>query len=158
MVLLLKPGFLLSIFAPGGHFFGLQARAITAKAKRLAIPVESHPGQNQKQNNMDNSIMELAKSFPGVSITIPAGELEKFGNALIEGTMKRYREDLAAREAEKQEEKLLTAKEVARKFGVCTKTVTRWRKAGIISPVPVGGLLKYRNSDCRRIMEEKAQA
>lgn len=107
---------------------------------------------------MEKTIMELAQQFPGVSITIPAGELEKFGNALIEGTMKRYREDLAAREAEEREEKLLTAKEVAQKFGVCTKTVTRWRKAGIISPVPVGGLLKYRNSDCRRIIEERGQA
>lgn len=101
--------------------------------------------------------MELAKNFPGVSVTIPAEELEKFGTTLIEGTMKRYREELAARESEEQKEKLLTAKEVAEKFGVCTKTISRWRKAGIISPVPVGGLLKYRNSDCRRIIEERGQ-
>lgn len=107
---------------------------------------------------MENPIIDLAKQFPGVAITIPAGDLEKFGTALIEGTMKRYREDLAAKEAEERNEKLLTAKEVAQKFGVCSKTITRWRKAGIISPVPVGGLLKYRNSDCRRIIEEMAKA
>ena len=107
---------------------------------------------------MENSIMDLAKQFPGVSISIPARELEKIGTALIEGTMQRYREDLAAREAEERNEKLLTAKEVAQKFGVCAKTITRWRKAGIITPIPVGGLLKYRNSDCLRIIEDKAQA
>ena len=106
---------------------------------------------------MDYSIIDLAKQIPGVSLTIPAGELERFGEALIEGTIKRYREDLAAREAEERNEKLLTAKEVAKKFGVCTKTVTRWRKAGVISPIPVGGLLKYRNSDCLRIIQERGQ-
>lgn len=99
--------------------------------------------------------MDLAKQFPSVAITIPAVELEKFGVALIEGTMKRYREDLAQRESEERNEKLLTAKEVAQLFGVCTKTITRWREAGIITPVPVGGLLKYRNSDCRRIIQAR---
>lgn len=99
--------------------------------------------------------MELTKTFPGVSITIQAGDLEKFGNALIEGAMKRYREDLAAREAEERQEKLLTTKEVAKTFGVCAKTITRWRKAGIITPVPVGGLLKYKSSDCRRIIQAR---
>lgn len=109
-------------------------------------------------NSMDNTIIELAKQCPGVAITIRAEDLEQFGAALIEGTMKQYRADIEAREAEERNEKLLTAKEVAAKFGVCTKTITRWRKAGIITPIPVGGLLKYRNSDCRRIIEEKDQA
>lgn len=143
---------------PWRAFFGLQAKQSPPDAKRPAMPVDCHPGQNQKNSIMDNSIMELAKTYPGVSITIQAGDLEKFGNALIEGTMKRYREDFAAREAEERQEKLLTAKEVAKTFGVCTKTITRWRKAGIITPVPVGGLLKYKSSDCRRIIEAKDKA
>lgn len=106
---------------------------------------------------MENSIMNLARTFPGVSITIPAEELEKFGNDLIEGAIKRYREGFAAKEAEMHEEKLLTAKEVAKKFGVCAKTISRWRKAGIISPISVGGLLKYRNRDCQRIIDAQSR-
>ncbi len=106
---------------------------------------------------MEKTLVELAKEFPGVSLQIPAGDLEAFGTALIEKTIKRYREELATKEAEEQNEKLLTAKEAATKFGVCAKTISRWRKAGIICPVHVGGLLKYRNSDCMRIIAKQQE-
>ncbi len=97
--------------------------------------------------------MEMAGNYPSVAVTVPVAELEKFGNTLVEKAIARYKDELEAREATEREEKLLTAREVAAKFGVCVKTVTRWRKAGYIEPVPVGGLFKYRLSDCRKIQE-----
>lgn len=99
-------------------------------------------------------LLKLAGEHPGLSVTIPAAELEKFGSSLVENAIARYKNELQARELAESEEKLLTAREVAAKFGVCAKTITRWRKAGYIEPVPVGGLLKYRLSDCKRILEE----
>ncbi|MBR6864240.1 MAG: helix-turn-helix domain-containing protein [Bacteroidales bacterium] len=103
-------------------------------------------------------LMELAQQFPQVSITVPAGELLSFGNAIVSETMAQYRAVLEAQIRAENEEKLLTAREVAALFNVCTKTVTRWKNAGYLTPVPVGGILKYRQSECRRIIEERGRA
>ena len=107
---------------------------------------------------MQDSITELAKQFPGVAITIPAEDLEKFGNNLVKNTIEQYRAEIAAKEAEARQEKLLTAKEVAEFFGISTKTVTRWRDRGQLTPVYVGGLIKYRKSECLRILEDQQKA
>jgi hypothetical protein len=103
-------------------------------------------------------LMELAQQFPQVSITVPAADLLSFGAAIVSDTMARYRTELEARIRAENEEKLLTAREVAALFNVCTKTVTRWKKAGYITPIPVGGIIKYRHSECRRIIEERGRA
>jgi len=103
---------------------------------------------------MDNNVTQLVEKYPGVAITIQAGELHKFAEFLIEQTIKGWREEVEAKVAESQQEKLLTAKEVASLFGVCTRTVARWCEAGILTPIPVGGLLKYKRSDCLKIIED----
>ena len=103
-------------------------------------------------------LMELAQNYPQVSITVPAGDLLSFGTAIVSDTMARYRAELEAKIQAENEEKLLTAREVATLFNVCSKTITRWRKAGYLTPVIVGGILKYRRSDCRRIIEERGRA
>lgn len=102
--------------------------------------------------------LELAGDYPGLSVTIPAAELEKFGSALVDKAICRYKNEIEAKEMAAKEEKLLTTREVAAKFGVCSKTIARMRQAGIIEAIPVGGLLKYRLSDCNRIMKDKAGA
>lgn len=102
--------------------------------------------------------MELAQQFPQVSITIPAADLFSFGAAIVSDTIARYKAELEARIQAEKEEKLLTAREVAALFNVCTRTVTRWRKTGYLAAVPVGGILKYRRSECCRILEEKGRA
>lgn len=100
------------------------------------------------------SIMELAGHYPGVAVTVPVAELERFGSTLVEKAIERYKNELEAKAIAEKEERLLTAREAAKLFGVCVKTVSRWRQAGYIEPVPVGGLFKYRLSDCQRILEE----
>ena len=102
-------------------------------------------------------LMELAQQFPQVSVTIPAADLLSFGAAIVSDTMARYKAELEARIQAENEEKLLTAREVAALFNVCTKTVARWKKAGYLTAVPVGGILKYKRSECRRIIEEKGR-
>ena len=78
--------------------------------------------------------------------------------ALLHKARNEYEAEIDRKIRAEKEHALLTAKEVAEYFSVSTKTVTRWRKAGYIEPVAVGGIYKYRRSDCRRLLEEKGRA
>ena len=138
---------------------GLRLDTFDTHRKRDALPQERSPGGNQTPAIMEQvKLMELAQQFPQVSVTIPAADLLSFGAAIVSDTMARYKAELEARIQAEKEEKLLTAREVAALFNVCTKTVARWKKAGYLTAVPVGGILKYRRSECRRILEEKGRA
>jgi excisionase family DNA binding protein len=54
-------------------------------------------------------------------------------------------------------ETLLTPSEVASIFGVNPKTVTRWARAGRISSIKtLGGHRRYRASEIRRLLDERA--
>lgn len=56
-------------------------------------------------------------------------------------------------------EQLLTPGEVAKMFRVHPKTVTRWAKAGRIARVRTpGGHGRYRESDVRALLQQKAKA
>lgn len=103
-------------------------------------------------------LLELAQQFPQVCITVKAEDLLSFGSAIVSDTMAKYRAELEAKIQAENEERLLTGKEVAALFGVCSRTVARWKKAGYLTPVPVGGILKYKKSECRRIIEERGKA
>jgi predicted site-specific integrase-resolvase len=52
---------------------------------------------------------------------------------------------------------LLTEEQVAAEFGVDVKTVTRWAKAGKITPVPGSGRhRKYRQEEVKALREGNA--
>lgn len=54
-------------------------------------------------------------------------------------------------------EKLLTPREVADRFGVNTKTLARWAKAGKVSSIrTLGGHRRYRPSEIRALLEENS--
>lgn len=54
-------------------------------------------------------------------------------------------------------EKLLTPREVAAQFGVNTKTLARWAKAGKLTSIrTLGGHRRYRPSEIRELIEENS--
>ena len=101
---------------------------------------------------MEATILELAKQYPQVSITVQAADLLALGSSIVADTMARYRAEIEARERAEKEEKMLTAQEAGEMLGVCEKTLYRWRRAGYIEGVQVGGVIKYRRSACRAIL------
>ena len=101
---------------------------------------------------MDASILEIAKQYPQVSITVQAADLLALGASIVSDTMAKYRAEVEARERAEKEEKMLTAQEAGKMLGVCEKTLYRWRRVGYIEGVRVGGVVKYRRSDCRAIL------
>lgn len=97
------------------------------------------------------NLLELAREFPAVSITVNAADLLALGSAIVADTMAQYRAEI---EAEKRET-LLTATEAGQLLGVCEKTLARMRKRNAIEGVRVGGQIKYRRSDCLAIINER---
>jgi excisionase family DNA binding protein len=54
-----------------------------------------------------------------------------------------------------EDEKMLSAADVARRFGVNPKTVTRWAKAGKLECVrTLGGHRRYRASNIEELLKE----
>ena len=96
--------------------------------------------------------MELAKQYPQVSITVQAADLLAMGASIVSDTMAKYRAEVEARERAEKEEKMLTAQEAGKMLGVCERTLYRWRRAGYIEGVRIGGVIKYRRSACRAIL------
>lgn len=101
---------------------------------------------------MEASILEIAKQYPQVSITVQAADLLAMGASIVSDTVAKYRAEVEARERAEREEKMLTAQEAGKMLGVCERTLYRWRRAGYIEGVRVGGVIKYRRSDCRVIL------
>ena len=112
-------------------------------------------GTNNTVQQMDTNLLEIARTCPGLSITVNADDLRAFGAALVSETMQQYRATVEAEIRAKNEDRLLTVYEAAKLLGVCTKTVYRIRKAGEIEAVPVGGQLRYRRSDCLAILSNR---
>lgn len=102
-----------------------------------------------------HSIAEIAREFPQVSITIRADDLLEFGRQLVADTMAAARRDEAARIKAAEAEDLITDAEACQLFGVTTATLWRWRKRGYIEGISVGGRIKYRKADCRRILAKE---
>ena len=107
---------------------------------------------NAKLQPMEANILEIAKQYPQVSISVQAADLLALGSSIVADTIAKYRAEVEARERAEREEKMLTAQEAGKMLGVCEKTLYRWRRAGYIEGVRVGGIIKYRRSDCRAIL------
>ena len=104
---------------------------------------------------MEPEIIELSKRFPQMSLMVQASDLIAFGKAIVSETMAVYQTEMAEREKADKEEKMLSAQEAGNILGVTPKTLFRWRKAGYIEGVCIGGSIKYRRSDCRAILANR---
>lgn len=120
--------------------------------KRKAAPQGRRPGANLNTTLSMQTIAEIARDFPQMCITIPAADLLEFGKQLITDTMEAARQEEAARIKEAEAGEMLTAAEACKFLGITDATLWRWRKRGIITGQPVGGRIKFKKADCRRIL------
>lgn len=101
------------------------------------------------------SIAEIVRECPQVSITIQAGALMEFGRQLVADTMAAARREEADRIKEAEADALITDEDARALFGVNASTLWRWRKRGYLEGISVGGRIKYRKADCQRILAGK---
>lgn len=62
-------------------------------------------------------------------------------------------EVLSAKIEKKTDEIYYTSEQTANRLQVDKSTLWRWNKAGYLSPIKVGGKIRYRESDIKKAME-----
>lgn len=97
--------------------------------------------------------MEMANRYPTMCVTVQASDLAAFGAAIVQDAMTKQRAACEEQAREAAGEKLLKADEAGRMLGVSERTLARWRKRGYLEAANLGGQIRYRLSDCRRIIE-----
>lgn len=107
-------------------------------------PQTDTESQNNKIINMN--INSLLSADANISVVVSVADLKEFALAVANEVM-------AARQAEREEEKYLSPDEVAEMMGVCTNTLWRWNTQKYLCPVKVGRKSRYKLSDVKRVME-----
>ena len=111
----------------------------------------------QGQNNLKHAIMykdldliEVAKQFPDMSITIRLEDLVEANRSLITEFLQQEAEE---REKYAKEEIYLTREKVMEILGVSPTTLWRWEKAGYLVPFSIGTKRRYRKSEVDKIFQ-----
>ena len=92
--------------------------------------------------------MDLQTIFQNqnVTVSITGEQLALFASQLLNGARELY-------ETKEQPEQYIPRKEAATMLGVDLSSLWRWNRQGFLCPTKVGGKLRYRLSDIRRILE-----
>jgi transposase len=81
---------------------------------------------------------------------LTAGDLIEAINHCISQTRKELEQQIT----DANTETYPSINKVAEIFGVNRRTLTRWKKDGILTPIEVGGGRRYRMSEVKRILDE----
>lgn len=92
------------------------------------------------------NISKLLEISDEISVTVTLADLKEFALVI-------FNEAMAARQAEREEEKYLLPDEVAEMMGVCTNTLWRWNTQKYLCPVKVGRKSRYKWSEVKKILE-----
>ena len=95
-----------------------------------------------------NNILKLAEQYPGVNLTIAAGELIEMINYCVNKT----RKDLEQQITDANTETYPSRQKVSEILDVDLSTLHRWAKSGYLTPIEIGGKRRYRMSDINKIL------
>ena len=98
---------------------------------------------------MDANIIELAKTFPNLTVSIGINDLIE----AVEFSVSHTRKSLEQMIQDESEEKYLSPKKAAELLECDPSTLHRWRVKGYLAPIEIGGKRRYKLSDIKRIME-----
>jgi len=93
--------------------------------------------------NIENFLSEN----PNINVTINAADLLVFGQTIANNTAKTI--------LEKHQEKLFTREEILNKFQICSATLWRWDKLGLISSKKIGRRRYYSESELSELISKK---
>ena len=94
-------------------------------------------------------MIELAKQFPDVIISLKVGELIEAIDYCVNKTKKELEQQIT----DANTETYPSRQKVAEILDVNLSTLHRWQKQGYLIPVEVGGKRRYRMSDVKKILE-----
>ena len=87
------------------------------------------------------NVLSAIESTPQTIVMLTAGDLCELVERLIDAKTKKEQP------IEQQGDEFLTTAQIKSIFRVSTSTVWRWRQAGLITPVKVAGLMRYRKAE-----------
>jgi len=92
-------------------------------------------------------LSELIKENPGINLTVNVGDLMAFAQNIANSTAKTI--------IEKKDERLYTRQEIMKKFDVCSTTIWRWDKLGIITSKKIGNRRYYPESEIKALVSKE---
>jgi hypothetical protein len=93
---------------------------------------------------------EIIKEFPDLSISIKAADLKSFGEEIASNAIKTF--------IERKDERIYNRNEVIDKFRICSATLWRWEKHGLIESRKIGNRSFYPESEIKRLMNVEGGA
>jgi hypothetical protein len=96
---------------------------------------------------LDN-IAELAKTTPGISITVNLGELIEAIDYCVNSSLRSLEQIIS----DEKTEKYLSIDKAAELLDVDKSTLWRWSKSSYLVPMSIGGKRRYRLSDINRML------
>ena len=97
---------------------------------------------------MEPILIELAKACPDAIISIKVGDLIEANEALVAKT----KEQLEQLITDSAPETYPSRQKVAEILDVDLSTLHRWAKRGLLVPIVIGGKVRYKMSDVRKVM------
>lgn len=98
-------------------------------------------------------LMELINRYPGLTLSVGAGDLGKFSRQLIAEIRREFQREQAAIEAGKAEI-YLEPETVRTMLRISESTLYRMTKSKILEPVWIAGQKRFRQSDLDKIVRK----
>ncbi|MFC2110860.1 MerR family transcriptional regulator [Bacteroidota bacterium] len=95
----------------------------------------------------NKDLNEFIKNYPNVNVTIKASDLLEFGQSIAITT--------AQTVLSKYDEKIYTRQEVIQKFNICSATLWRWDKMGLINGKKIGNRRYYSESEIKQLVRNR---
>ena len=97
---------------------------------------------------MKPSLLEIAESFPDISVNIKLSDLLETFRQLAEEIYEAHEREKAV----KEEDYLVSREEVMKLLGVSPSTLWRWQKENYLKPVRQGVKVKFHKRDIDALM------
>jgi hypothetical protein len=100
------------------------------------------------------NLNEIAEAFPTMQVTITVEDLLKANKQLVSDTVKALEQKITDAAAETYP----SVDKVCEMLDVTKPTLWRWEKSEYLVPVRIGGKVRYKMSDVKRILGERSES
>lgn len=100
------------------------------------------------------NLTEIAEAFPTMQVTITVEDLLKANKQLVSDTVKALEQKITDAAAETYP----SVDKVCEMLDVTKPTLWRWEKSEYLVPVRIGGKVRYKMSDVKRILGERSES